>query len=47
MKYLREDLIEFILANDPLAKREDLEKLSLTSLVIIKAEIEVKKMEND
>lgn len=44
MQLSREDIINFILANNPLSKREELEKLSMTALVIIKTQIEVEKI---
>ena len=46
MQLLKEDIIQFILTNNPLSKREELEKLSMTALVIIKTQIEVEKIKN-
>lgn len=43
MQLSREEMIRFILANNPVSKREELEKLSLTSLVIMKTQIEIEK----
>ncbi len=44
MQISREEMIQFILANNPTSKREELEKLSMTALVIIKTQIEVEKL---
>ena len=41
MQLSREEMIRFILANNPVSKREELEKLSLTALVILKTQIEI------
>lgn len=41
MQLLKEEVIRFILANNPVSKREELEKLSLTALVILKTQIEI------
>jgi len=41
MQISREEMIQFILANNPASKREELESLSLTALVIIKTQIEI------
>ncbi len=41
MQLLRDEIIQFILANNPLSKKEELEKLSLTALVMIKTQIEI------
>ena len=44
MQISREEMIRFILDNNPLSKREELEKLSLTALVILKTQIELEKI---
>lgn len=36
MQISRDEIIKFILTNNPLSKKEELEKLSLTALVIMK-----------
>lgn len=41
MSISKEDIILFILKHDPLLKREELEKLSLTDLIIIKTRLEI------
>jgi len=41
MQLSKEEVIRFILANNPVSKREELEKLSLTALVILKTQIEI------
>ena len=43
MQLSREEMIRYILANNPALKREELEKLSLTALVILKTQIELEK----
>ncbi len=43
MQLSREEMIRYILANNPASKREELEKLSLTALVILKTQIELEK----
>ena len=43
MQLSREEIIRFILVNNPVSKREELEKLSLTALVIMKTQIEIEK----
>lgn len=43
MQLSREEIIKFILVNNSLSKREELEKLSMTALVIIKTQIEIEK----
>lgn len=43
MQLSREEIIQFILSNNPVSKREELEKLSLTALVILKTQIELEK----
>lgn len=43
MQLSREDMIRFILANNSVSKREELEKLSLTALLILKTQIEIEK----
>lgn len=43
MQLSKEEVIRFILANNPAVNREDLEKLSLTALVIMKTQIEIDK----
>ncbi len=40
MQISRDEIIKFILTNNPLSKKEELEKLSLTALVIMKTQIE-------
>jgi len=44
MQLSREEMIRFILTNNPASKREELEKLSLTALVILKTQIELEKI---
>ncbi len=44
MQISRDEIIKFILTNNPLSKKEELEKLSLTALVIMKTQIEVEKI---
>lgn len=46
MQLSREEIIQFILSNNPVSKREELEKLSLTALVIMKTQIEIDKIKN-
>jgi hypothetical protein len=46
MQLSREEMIRFILANNPASKREELEKLSLTALVILKTQIEIEKIKS-
>jgi hypothetical protein len=41
MEPSRDELIKFILRNDPSYKKEELELLSLTALVIMKIRIEL------
>ncbi len=41
MQISRDEIIKFILTNNPLSKKEELEKLSLTSLVIMKTQFEI------
>ena len=41
MQISRDEIIKFILTNNPLSKQEELEKLSLTALVIMKTQIEI------
>ena len=41
MQISRDEIIKFILTNNPLSKKEELEKLSLTALVIMKTQIEI------
>jgi hypothetical protein len=43
MQISRNEIIQFILKHNPLSKKEELEKLSLTALVIIKTQIEIEK----
>lgn len=47
MEKLKESIIEFILKNDSSAIRRDLEILSLTQLVIIKTQLELKSKSNN
>lgn len=42
----KEDLIKFILENDPKATKENLEQLSLAALVMLKVQIELFEMKN-
>jgi hypothetical protein len=44
MQISRDEIIKFILTNNPLSKQEELEKLSLTALVIMKTQIEIEKI---
>jgi len=44
MQLSRDEIIQFILTNNPISKKEELEKLSMTALVIIKTQIEVEKL---
>ncbi len=44
MQISRDEIIKFILTNNPLSKKEELEKLSLTALVIMKTQIEIEKI---
>ncbi|MBN8693109.1 MAG: hypothetical protein J0L69_07930 [Bacteroidetes bacterium] len=44
MQISKDEIIKFILTNNPLSKKEELEKLSLTALVIMKTQIEVEKI---
>ena len=41
MQISRDEIIKFVLTNNPLSKKEELEKLSLTALVIMKTQIEI------
>ena len=43
MQLSREEIIQFILKHNSASKKEELEKLSLTSLVIIKTQLEILK----
>ncbi len=43
MQLSRDEIIQFILTNNPISKKEELEKLSMTALVIIKTQIEIEK----
>lgn len=44
MQISRDEIIKFILTNNPLSKQGELEKLSLTALVIMKTQIEIEKI---
>ena len=44
MQISRDEIIKFILTNNPLSKQEELEKLSLNALVIMKTQIEIEKI---
>ena len=44
MQISKDEIIKFILTNNPLSKKEELEKLSLTALVIMKTQIEIEKI---
>ena len=44
MQISSDEIIKFILTNNPLSKKEELEKLSLTALVIMKTQIEIEKI---
>lgn len=44
MQLSREEIIQFILKHNSASKKEELETLSLTSLVIIKTQLEIEIM---
>jgi hypothetical protein len=43
----KEDLIKYILENDPKAMKENLEQLSLAALVMLKVQIELLEMKKE
>ena len=44
MQLSKDEIIQFILSHSSALKKEELEKLSLTALVIIKTQIELEKL---